>query len=130
MEWFPLLAVAVVGIVWIGWLARRRTRRSEGRAAVGLVGADMRNTVGRRGAFEPFMMDGSCDVCNASVRSGEAFLVPVSTFYGSSGYRAFLKGHPMVVLLGGNVDAYIAQARAIDSTTHSAVCQTCLHMFR
>lgn len=79
--------------------------------------------------FERYPGSGVCDVCNASISAFEAFKVPVATFYGSRAYKNFLRNHPMLSMMGGNVDAYIANMRAMDHTTHSAVCPSCIHMF-
>lgn len=82
--------------------------------------------------FSHYYGTGVCDVCNRSIESGEAYLVPVSIFYSSSQYREFLAHGPfsfMINLSGMSVDAYIAHARSVDKTAHSAVCPDCVHMF-
>ncbi|MCU0242090.1 MAG: hypothetical protein MUF51_06670 [Vicinamibacteria bacterium] len=83
----------------------------------------------RRSRFRRFMGSGVCDVCSRPISSGEAYAVPLHVFYGSAAYRNFMRNHPMVLMLGGDVDAYLAQMRAMDKSEGSAVCEGCIHMF-
>jgi uncharacterized membrane protein YhaH (DUF805 family) len=85
-----------------------------------------------KASFQRYTGSGVCDVCNQSIGPNDAYLVPVSVFYGSRKYKEWLTTGPMSFMIqmsGSNVDAYIANARAMDPTTHSAVCSDCIHMF-
>jgi len=82
--------------------------------------------------FQRYSGSGICDVCNREIGPGDAYLVPVNVFYGSRKYKEWLTCGPMSLMIqmaGGNVDAYIAHVRAMDSTTHSAVCSECVRLF-
>jgi hypothetical protein len=72
---------------------------------------------------------GVCDVCNAPIAGLEAFQVPVDVFYGSRAYRNYLGRNPLIAAIGGDVDSHIAHLRAVDHSSHSAVCPRCIHMF-
>lgn len=77
--------------------------------------------------FDPYLGSGVCDVCNNTLTSGRAYKVPVDTFYNSPAYRNHCK--PLAMMVGANIDIYIANMRSMDKTTHSAVCESCVHMF-
>lgn len=77
--------------------------------------------------FPRYNGSGICDVCNRDVKPGEAYLVPVDIFYNSKSYRDWIaKNLPMTMI---TVDEFIAQSRKMDTTSHSAVCPDCIHMF-
>lgn len=80
--------------------------------------------------FESYSGSGICDVCNRSFGPGEAYLVPANIFYNSKKYKEWVARTfgPMIQAAGG-IEAYIAHMRAVDSTTHSAVCSECVHLF-
>lgn len=78
--------------------------------------------------FDKFTGSGLCDVCNAGIKSGEAYMVPVEEFYAADGYRKWLSKMPIIQQTGG-AGAFLARARATDHTTHSVVCSTCLPLF-
>lgn len=83
-------------------------------------------------SFKRYGGSGICDVCNRSVGPNEAYLIPVNTFYGSQKYKQWLSSGPlktMVDMAGGNVEAHIARMKAMDNTSHSAVCRQCVHLF-
>jgi hypothetical protein len=63
------------------------------------------------------------------VAAGEAYLVPTRIYYASAKFKTFLAKNPMVQMAGG-VDAYLAHARRVDQTEHSAVCPGCIRLFR
>lgn len=83
--------------------------------------------------YERYSSSGSCDVCGGSVGPNEAYLVPVGIFYASKRYKDWLKTNPMgqlaIQMTGGNVESYLQQMRAMDTTSHSAVCPKCIDMF-
>jgi hypothetical protein len=80
--------------------------------------------------FPRYSGSGVCDVCNASVASGEAFCVPVNVFYGSRKYKEWLKVGPLssMIRMAGGVETYISTMKTMDSTD-SAVCPKCIHLF-
>lgn len=83
-------------------------------------------------SYKTYSGSGACDVCNKSVGPNEAYLVPVNIFYGSEKYKKWLSNSPMAELIssmGVNVETYIAQMKAMDKTSHSAVCSKCVQLF-
>ena len=58
---------------------------------------------------------------------GGAYKVPVRVFYKSPAYRRHCE--PLARMMGVNIDEYMATLRSVDRTTHSAVCDGCIHMF-
>lgn len=79
--------------------------------------------------FPHYAGSGVCDVCNAPIAALEAFQVPVEVFYASRAYRNHLGRNPLIAAMGGDVDSHVAHLRAVDHSTHSAVCPNCIHMF-
>jgi len=83
--------------------------------------------------FEKWDRGGICDVCNGSLAKGRAYKVPVNVFYGSKKYKKWLTTNPMMDLIklagGGGADEFLSRAKSRDQTTHSAVCQSCIHLF-
>ncbi len=85
----------------------------------------------RKSPFKCFAGSGVCDVCNRGIGPNDAYLVPVKVFYGSKQYKNWLSQGPLssMIKLVGGVDAYILNLRSMDSSTYSAVCSDCVHMF-
>lgn len=84
-----------------------------------------------QGGFKRYSGSGCCDVCNADVGPGEAYLVPTKIFYSSAKYKRWLSTDPMSALVGTiGVDAYLAHAKATDTTPYSAVCEKCVELFK
>lgn len=84
--------------------------------------------------YSHYAGSGVCDVCNAPVRSGEAFQVPTSTFWASKKYKTWVATNPLtkmqLAMTGVSVDEFIAFQRARDKTKYSAVCPSCVHLFQ
>ncbi len=82
-------------------------------------------------SFERYSGSGVCDVCNKDIGSCEAYRVPVNVFYSSKKYKEWLTHGPLssMIQIGGGVESYIAHMRLSDTTSHSAVCSECVHMF-
>ena len=73
--------------------------------------------------FQPYHGTGVCDVCNCSLGSVTAYIVPNSVFYSSRAYRNLLKSK------FGMSDAHIEQMRQQDRSPGSAVCENCIYMY-
>jgi hypothetical protein len=84
-------------------------------------------TIGNKPRYELLVGSGVCDVCNRTLIPGKAFKVPVRTFYKSPAYRRHCE--QLARTMGVGVDTFIANLRAADKTTHSAVCDSCIHLF-
>jgi hypothetical protein len=87
-------------------------------------------------SFEKYSGSGVCDVCNRGVGPGGAFLVPVRVFYSSPKYKHWILTGPFSGLMRdtiqtyGGIDRYLAETAKLDTSTHSAVCPSCIHLFR
>ena len=80
--------------------------------------------------FKVWKKGGICDVCNSNLGS-EAYMVPVNVFYGSKKYKEWLATSPMNILveMAGSVNAFIADMKSRDKSTHSVVCSGCVRLF-
>jgi uncharacterized membrane protein YhaH (DUF805 family) len=67
---------------------------------------------------------GVCDVCNRSLGSVKAYIVPNRVFYASPSWRAYFKRVSF-----GATDADIKRMETNDRSPGSAVCENCIHMF-
>lgn len=78
--------------------------------------------------FKPYTGGGVCDVCNKSLNSSKAWIVPNNVFYSSQQYRTRLK--TMRNVFGITMtDADINRMQMMDTSAGSAVCESCIHMF-
>ena len=83
-----------------------------------------------RSGYPLFAGSGVCDVCNESLNTRKAYIVPNDVFYRSPKYREYVKKSPMVAMFGVPVDDnYFAQMKAKDTSPGSAVCEECIHLF-
>ena len=84
--------------------------------------------------FKRYNGTGVCDVCNAELTPGEAFLVPTEIFWNSKKYKDWLWNNPMtrgmIQMAGVTVGQHIALQKKMDQTEHSGVCPDCIHLFR
>ncbi len=84
--------------------------------------------------YKRYTGTGVCDVCNANLIPGEAFLVPTKIFWDSKKYKAYVSNSPqakiMLEMAGVTVDQHIAMQKQIDQTENSAVCPDCVHLFQ
>ena len=80
--------------------------------------------------FKIWKKGGLCDVCNTDL-GGEAYMVPVGVFYGSKKYKEWLATGPMSVLVEmvSGVNAFLADLKSRDKSTHSVVCPGCVRLF-
>jgi hypothetical protein len=100
-----------------------------GKAKASVSGERERSASAQSKDSERYSESGACDVCSGMVSAGQAYLVPVDVFYGSTKYHERLARMPMVQALGG-VDAYVKHVRATGQTTPLAVCPDCIPLFQ
>ncbi len=72
---------------------------------------------------------GLCDVCNRSLTDLKAYIVPNDVFYGSRQYRDYYRNMSSTVFGFTPTDQEMDALRAKDSSSGSAVCENCIHMF-
>lgn len=82
-------------------------------------------------SFPRYTGSGVCDVCNCSLSDKTAYIVPNAVFYNSKKYRDYVSNSVMARITGMPVnDAYFAQMQAQDKSAGSAVCESCINMFK
>jgi hypothetical protein len=86
--------------------------------------------------FTPWTSGGICDVCNAPLREGAAFTIPVDVFYRSRKYRDWYNQNIMPIMRATygvsssiTADEVLANMRRDDTTKYSAVCDKCVDLF-
>jgi hypothetical protein len=75
--------------------------------------------------FAQYTGTGVCDVCNRSLGTIKAYIVPNNVFYASRLWRNHFK-----MVSFGATDADIDRMKMNDKSAGSAVCENCIYMFQ